>query len=87
MREEKRCSSLGFVSGNWDKDEEEEKAAKELSEKHLETTSLEEIWCSSGFSAAGEKQSGYSTFVLIVENNFENNQAQYDIQLEDHLNT
>lgn len=41
MREEKRYSSLGIVSGNQDK--EENKAAAELSEKHLETTYLEEI--------------------------------------------
>lgn len=35
MREEKRHISWGFVSGNWDKDEEEKKAAEELSEKNI----------------------------------------------------
>lgn len=33
------------------------------------------------------KKSEYSAFVLIVKNNLENNQAQYDLQLGEHLNT
>lgn len=40
MREEKRGSGLGSLSGKQDK---EEKVAEGLTEKHLETTSLEEI--------------------------------------------
>lgn len=41
MREEKRGNGLGLLSGKQDK--EEEKVAEGLTEKHLETTSLEEI--------------------------------------------
>lgn len=44
MREEKRGSGLGLLNG---KQDQEEKVAEGLTEKHLETTSLEEIWCSS----------------------------------------